>query len=83
MTESNIAQLEALLFASLIGGAYDILELKSRLQPTTSFAELGLDSLDLTEFFLRIQDDFDISIPQEDFAELGSLGQMSRYLLKS
>lgn len=44
------------------------------------FDELGMDSLDLTEFFLRVEGQFDISFAPDELASIVSLAALDAYL---
>ncbi|MBR2256781.1 MAG: acyl carrier protein [Blautia sp.] len=47
----------------------------------TSFKDdLGADSLDLFEFVLAIEEQFDIELPQEELTELYTVGDFLAYL---
>ena len=37
----------------------------SEITPDTNFAELGIDSLDVTELVMNVEDEFKIEIPME------------------
>lgn len=68
------------LWQSLKGGAYNLDVMKSHVQPESRFEELGIDSLDMTDFFIRIEDRFRIKIRQEDYASLQSVRDLQQYL---
>jgi acyl carrier protein len=42
--------------------------------------DLGLDSLDLTEIVMYLEDDFAIEIPVEDMVQLGVVAQLTDYI---
>lgn len=42
--------------------------------------DLGVDSLDLVGVILQIQDDFQVSISEDDVPALQKLGDLARYL---
>lgn len=49
--------------------------------PATRLVEdLGVDSLDLVGVILQIQDDFQVSVNEDDLPELQKLGDLARYL---
>lgn len=52
----------------------------SSLQPNESFTEQGLDSLDVMTIFLEAEDKYAIKIPDEDYAKLRSVEQLTAYL---
>lgn len=64
---------EDILWQSLAGGNYDIDALKAKTHPDTRFDELGLDSLDIIDFFLRVQDHYKITMRDDDYSNLASI----------
>lgn len=46
------------------------------LTDTTAFGELGVDSLALVEYALRLEDVFDVELPEEEVAELSTVGAL-------
>ena len=42
---------------------------------TNFVADLGFDSLDVAEFSMRVEDEFDIEIPQEKAEEITTVGK--------
>ena len=44
--------------------------------------DLGLDSLDLTDLMLQIEDSFSIRIPDEDWWHIQTVGQLKTYLAR-
>ncbi|MGT2930511.1 acyl carrier protein [Streptococcus dentasini] len=47
----------------------------------TSFKdELGVDSIDLMEFVVNLEDEFAIEIPDDDIEDMTTLGNMLDYL---
>jgi len=63
-----------ILWTSLAGSNYDLDALKSRAHADSRLAEdLGLDSLDLLEFYLRLGDGFAITVTEDDYANLTSV----------
>jgi len=44
------------------------------------FEDLSADSLDQVELVMKFEDEFDIEIPEEDAAELRTVGDAVRYL---
>ena len=69
-----------MLWQSLEGGDYDLEALQQNLKAHSEFAEFGVDSLEFVDFIVRIEDHFNISIPQEEYANLGSISAMQAYL---
>lgn len=46
----------------------------------TAFTELGLDSLDLVEAVMRVEDAFSIEIPDEAFSAFHTVGDVANYI---
>lgn len=44
--------------------------------------DLGVDSIELVEFVINIEDEFGIDIPDEDVDGMVSMGDMLNYLVK-
>ena len=42
--------------------------------------ELGADSLDVVEFVMEVEKEFDITIPDEDAAKLTTVGEAVKYI---
>lgn len=53
---------------------------KERLRPEDLISDLSADSLSLVELAIEIQEDFDVIITQEEFAELRTLGDLESLL---
>ena len=48
---------------------------------TSSFKEdLGVDSLDLFELVMELEEEFGIEIPSEDLEQLATIGDVARYI---
>ena len=62
----------------LIKSGADI-DLKS-INSEYTFKEIGLDSLDVFNFFSEIDDVFGYDIPDEDFEVLDTIGKLKNYL---
>lgn len=71
---------EEILWQSLAGGNYDIDALKAKTQPDTRFAELGLDSLDVIDFFLHVQDHYNVTMREEDYSNLASIAAVRSFV---
>ena len=53
----------------------------STLSETTSFIDdLNLDSLDMVEMMMKMEDEFDIEIPEGDTESLKTVGDIVTYL---
>jgi len=81
--ESGETEILDVLWQSLSGGNYDLDAMKSRLNLDSRFDEFGIDSLDMTDFFIRIEDVYKIKIRQEDYAHFESVRNLQEYLQKS
>ena len=54
---------------------------KSQVTRETSFVnDLGADSLDTVELVMEFEDEFDISIPDEDAEKIQTIGQAIEYV---
>ncbi|MGQ9633504.1 MAG: phosphopantetheine-binding protein [Bryobacteraceae bacterium] len=49
---------------------------KEKITPESTFEELGLDSLDSVNILFALEEEFRISIPDEDTREIRSVAQM-------
>ncbi len=76
------AALENSILAKVIAAIQQTVFLRDvQITPETRFAEdLGLDSLDVTEIALHLEEVFDVEFPQEVIAHLGRVADMLRYL---
>lgn len=69
-----------LFWQSLAGGAYDLVELKARFRADSTFQDFMIDSLDLTDFLLRVKDQFQVQVPLENLPNLTSIEAIERYV---
>ena len=54
---------------------------KAQITPETSFVnDLGADSLDTVELVMELEDEFDLSIPDEDAEKIQTVGQAMTYI---
>jgi acyl carrier protein len=72
--------IQELLWHAVAGSRLDLDRLRNQLTPQSQFQDEGIDSLDLVEFFVRIQDRYKIAIPQEEYAELTTLDAVRSYV---
>ena len=52
----------------------------SEISSDQTFANLGLDSLDMVEIFLQIEDEFDIEIGDDDADKIRTISSLVQYL---
>lgn len=78
MTEIE-STIRRLLLEALEGTTYNLENLRT-MSTNTPFSQAGIDSLDLTDFMLRVQDRYSLSIPQEEVAHLKDLDTVARYI---
>ncbi len=53
----------------------------AKINASTSFVDdLNLDSLDIVELMMKMEDEFDIQIPEEDAEGLKSVSDVVKYL---
>lgn len=54
---------------------------KEQITPETSFVnDLGADSLDTVELVMELEEEFDITIPDEDAEQIQTVGQAVKYI---
>lgn len=64
---------------SIIAEQLDVEE--SEIQETTSFKDdLGVDSLDLFELVMSLEEEYNVEIPSEDLEGLKTVGDVMKYL---
>ncbi len=69
-----------LFWQALAGGSYDVADLKERFDADTTFQEFLIDSLDLTDFLLRVRDHFEVQVPLDRLPNLGSIHALEAYI---
>ncbi|MGO9835209.1 MAG: acyl carrier protein [Polyangiaceae bacterium] len=74
----GLDDIKEILWSAVQGPSSD--RLRASLTVDSIFQDEGIDSLDLVEFFLRLQDRYKIAIPQDAYGDLTSLGAIQRYL---
>ena len=52
------------------------------LNPTTTFKELGADSLDVVQILVALEETFDIELVDEDLKKLNNMGDFLGYVKK-
>ena len=65
------------LIAEKLGKNADEIKLESRL-----IEDLGADSLDIVELIMAFEDEFNISLPDEDVAKMKTIGNIIDYITK-
>jgi acyl carrier protein len=72
-----------LLWEVLEGCDYDVEAIKSELKadddPTKKYM---IDSLDMVEYYVRVQEHFGIEIAQDDYMRLDTMANIEGYLLE-
>ena len=56
------------------------LDEKIEITPTSSLKEMKIDSLDVVEIIMKIEDAFEIEIPDEKLQEFQNLGDIANYI---
>jgi len=79
---NTFESLTDILRQSLAGTRYDVSRLE-KLTANSHFENFGFDSLDMVEFFLRVQDEYSFTIKREDFSRLVSMGAVQNYIEQS
>lgn len=69
-----------ILWQSLRGGDYDLEAMRRKAESDSTFEELGIDSLDMTDFFMRLEDRYQVKILQEDYPHLASVSRLRDFL---
>jgi acyl carrier protein len=69
------------LWQSLDGSRYDIDVLRARAHDDSHLVEdMGMDSLDLLEFYLRLDEKFHMNLAAEDYPKFTSVTAIADYL---
>ena len=74
----NVTQAELISIIEAAGVTADV----SKIQGGTKLTEAGIDSLEMMNFFLGVEQRFGIKIPDEDIDALGTIDQIIDYLKK-
>ncbi len=57
---------------------------KAEITPATSFVnDLNADSLDIVELVMELEDEFDLTIPDEEAEKLATVGHAIEYIQKN
>lgn len=79
--DSDSRLVREILMVVLEDGNYDIGPAGEKLMNDAHFVkEMGIDSLDLLDFYLRLEDQFKIEIQDEDHASLTSIHAVTKFL---
>lgn len=75
MSENSIAERVIRIVCDQMGATPD------KVTPETSFInDLGADSLDTVELVMEFEDEFEISIPDEDAEKIQTVGAAIKYI---
>ena len=75
MTEGSIEERVTRIVCNQMGASPD------KVTPETSFVnDLGADSLDTVELVMELEDEFEISIPDEDAEKIQTVGNAIEYI---
>ena len=75
MAESDIEE----RVATIICNQLDVE--KEKVKPETNFVnDLGADSLDIVELVMELEEEFDMSIPDEDAEKIRTVGDAVKYI---
>ena len=78
MAEDDIAD----RVATIVSNQLDVE--KDKVKPETSFInDLGADSLDIVELVMELEEEFDMSIPDEDAEKIRTVGEAVEYNRKN
>lgn len=69
-----------ILCACLDGEGYDLAAIRADMKPQDKLADFQIDSLDIVEFYVRIQERYGLKIAQDDFPSLSSIAAIEKYL---
>ncbi len=57
---------------------------REKVKPEASFInDLGADSLDIVELVMELEEEFDLSIPDEDAEKIRTVGEATDYIVKN
>jgi len=69
------------LWNSLTGGHYDVEALRAHARDDADFvADMGIDSLDLVEFFLRLEEHTSVKLDADEYQNLTSVAAIAKRL---
>jgi len=53
---------------------------EEEIKEITTFADLGIDSLEIFEIIMALEDEFDIEIPNEDVENIKNIDDIIKYI---
>ena len=74
----NVTQAELISIIEAAGVTADV----SKIQGSTKLTEAGIDSLEMMNVFLGVEQRFGVKIPDEEIDALGTIDQIVDYLKK-
>lgn len=80
MTCNTDSVIEVLWESLASEGQTDLTTLKKCVREGAQISDLGLDSLDLIDYYLRLQDRFEVQIPEDTFDELTSFSAIATFI---
>jgi len=69
-----------LLLKTLRGGYYNLDHVKDQLSADKDFEEIGIDSLDMTTFFIEIEDKYKVDLPVDGSASLNTITAIRKFI---
>ena len=74
-------KIREILWQSLQGSHHDVDALKTKARDNDDLADdLGMDSLDLLEFYLRLGENFKIDLTEDDYPQLTSVSAIAEFI---
>jgi len=53
---------------------------EEEIKETTTFKDLGIDSLEIFEIIMALEDEFHLEIPNEDVEDITSIAEINKYI---
>ena len=53
---------------------------EEEIKETTTFQDLGIDSLEVFEVVMALEDEFQLEIPNEDIEDITSIAEITKYV---
>ena len=74
-------KIREILWKSLQGSHHDVDALKTKARDDDDLADdLGMDSLDLLEFYLRLGENFQVDLTEDDYPQLTSVAAIAEFI---